>query len=631
MADPKPTSTEDGKRRILEIIASAKPFPPLEIAADPPKPVRSRQSRAAKREGETVEEVSDIKPGGSGGVPPAEPPLPSAAGGDKPPPEILEMCAREPLNDTGNGKRLLLHFGAVMFNVREVGWHAWTGTHWEREGGGEIAEQNAQKVAARIALEADMLAATRREAVVIEEAEKAEIEHGELLKAALLSEDQERRKHELEAVIARGRIAKGELSKRKVARRKYAISSGNGGKLESMLKRAMVHCTVKADEIDPDPLAFNVQNGTLRFRAVPDPDDPDDTRAVARLVWRVELGAHDPGDRITKLAPVDYDPDAEAPEWHKFLALVQPKPEMRSFLQRFHGYALTGLTDAQAFVFHHGSGANGKSTFIDALCRLFGPYAHTLNPESIAGAQQRGGNQATPDLALLPGKRLLRISEMPERAALQDNLVKQVTGGEPLNVRHNYGNFFEFKPEFKAAMSGNAKPNINDISEGFWRRIMLVPWAVMIPLERRRGFEEMQIAFAKEYSGILNWLLEGCLDYLNTRRLDPPEDVLAATAEHREDLDPVGQFIESCLVRLEGHEIGGGRLHEYFLGWCVESGVRPLTLTKFGRDMQKHQLEGKPILKKMSGTKRTINYQDVGVLPSAPAPRTPNEVKMGNA
>ena len=101
--------------------------------------------------------------------------------------------------------------------------------------------------------------------------------------------------------------------------------------------------------------------------------------------------------------------------------------------------------------------------------------------------------------------------------------------------------------------------------------------------------------------------------------------MVAATAEHRDELDPIGQFIDACLRRVEGASITAGKLHEYYCGWCSESGLKPWNATAFGRAMPKHKLGGEPITKRKSGESRTINYQDMAVLPSAPAPRTPSE------
>lgn len=594
-ADFNDVLQNDGPERVKALIAGAKPFGPLSIDLPSDRPKARRRRHAA---------LDDWSGGGS--VPPlgAEPPGPVDPGGAVPP-DAVRRCWWEPENDVGNAKRLIAHFGDDILFVRGIGWHSWTGTHWEKEGADESLERFAQITAERIALEKPL---TNEEQKLFEQAAHA------------LEKDPEKRTAEdASAIEQRAKVLedlnrKGNPKGRWSRRAGYAVTSGNGGKLESMIKRAIPHKARATSEADQDPLAFNVLNGTLRFFQEPDPECPDPD--VTRLKWSVRLDPHRRDDLMTKLAPVIYDADATCPEWDKFLARVQPKPQMRAFLRDWYGYSMTALTGAQAFVYHQGGGANGKSTFLECIFRILGPYGASLNPESFTGHQSRRGDQATPDMAKLPGVRALRVSELPERVQLQDNLIKVVTGGEPIDARKLNQPFFTFRPVFKASMSGNSKPNITDISEGMWRRLFLVPWTEFIPPEERRELEEMQKLFEPEWSGILNWLLAGGVSYLDTRKLIAPEDVAAATAEHREDMDPVGQFLEACVLRVPGSHVPGGVLYEHYVGWCYDSGLTPLRMASFGRHVPKHGW--------IKNKGSTINYLDMKMSPSAPARRAPS-------
>src|SRR5690606_21981812 len=119
----------------------------------------------------------------------------------------------------------------------------------------------------------------------------------------------------------------------------------------------------------------------------------------------------------------------EAPKWREFLDLFQPNERVRTFLRDFHGYALTAETADQVFVYHWGTGANGKSTFLEALAGVMGPYAHAMNAESFIG-QTQSGDKATPDFAQLHGVRWLRVSELPAGEPLKESLIKGLTGGD---------------------------------------------------------------------------------------------------------------------------------------------------------------------------------------------------------
>lgn len=509
--------------------------------------------------------------GGGGGAPPERGSPGGEGGGGDIDPEILAACAREPQNDIGNARRLRMHFGADMLNVREVGPHAWARTHWEAEGAGEAFQRFAQATAERIALETPFLDFTKEEA-------RAIAAFDELMPAP----DPEKREPARLAIEAAAGAAKASRSKRRGDRRKYSISSGNTARLTGMIAQALPHITVAPEALDADPLAINVLNGTLRIvkEKIEDLEcpDPDEKRYITR--WRVRLDPHDRADRIAKVLPVTYDPKARYPKWLKFLVRFQPNRRVRRFLQRFHGYALTGMMGEQVFLYNYGLGANGKSTFMEAIARLMGAYAQVLPAEALTGDIQRRGDQATPEFARLPGARLVRCAELPRGQGFREATLKMLTGGEPILVRHLHARFFEFRPAFKAIGSGNDRPNIGGVDEGIWRRVKLVPWQVTIPPSERRPMEKVLDEFKAEGSGILNWLLIGLIAYLETG-LKPPAEIDAATESYRDDMDPVGEFAKACVVPVAGASVTARAMYEAYTAWAHANSVKPFAERTF--------------------------------------------------
>jgi putative DNA primase/helicase len=501
--------------------------------------------------------------------------------------DVLAACSQEPQNDTGNGQRLLHHFGADLLHVRNVGWHAWAGTHWESEGGNETATRLAQQTAARIVLEAELIAATPNEQIAIDAASQARDDLAALEKTTGSEARKNKRWQMLSRIVEAGDAAQSALKARQIARRKYSVSSGNAGKIRGMLEQALPHRTVKIDELDNDAHSFNVQNGTIRFlrdyTADPDASDYSD-QTVKR--WRVELAPHDRADKITKVAPVEYDPQAECPHFMAAVRRFLPIEPVRDFVQRYHGYALTGLVGEQCFVFSYGTGANWKSTFVEIVARLMGPYCATIAFESLSGDQQRSGSQATPDLARLPGARLVRASEPERGVQFKEALIKSLTGGEPMLVRSLNKEFFEFRPTFKLVLSGNYKPEIGGVDHGIWRRVKFVPWPVTIPENERRPMDEVIGEIWPERSGILNWLIAGALDYLNGG-LKTPQEVLDATTEYRDEMDPVGTFSGSCIETMplgpDGTAafVSARDMYDAFAAWAVRNAVRPYREKQF--------------------------------------------------
>lgn len=554
--------------------ASLRPPPPDDDdRPEAPKGAARGGSQGAKVEGSPLATAGGLG-GDNGGNPPDQD---SDDAGEPVDLEVLARCANEPQNDLGNARRMLAWYGRDMLVVREVGPHSWTGTHWERDGGEEAFARRAQDTSERIALEARLIKPTFRELAAIE------------LRDEILKKPVEERTADDRAIINRGDEAETAVNKRKGDRRKFSISSGNNSRLSAMVTQATPHITVAPEDMDADPLAINLRNGTLRLAMVDDLEAPID---VERKVWGVRLDAHDPADRISKIMPVEYDEYALCPKWDEFMERFQPNKHIRRFLQAWHGYSLTGMTGEQAFVFNYGLGANGKSTFMEALARLQGNYAQTLPAEALTGDMQRRGDQATPELARLTGARLVRCAELPRGQPFRESTLKMLTGGEKILVRNLHEGFFEMSPVFKAIGSGNDRPPIGGVDEGIWRRMKLVPWSVTIPANERRPMEQVLGEFEAEGPGILNWLIDGLIDYMR-HGLVVPDEIQAATEEYRDDMDPVGSFCRSCVVRLEGATVTARDMYLAYVAWCNANSVKPFTEKTFPSIMKQKGYEKK--------------------------------------
>lgn len=526
-------------------------------------------------------------------------------------PAVVQRCAPLDQNDTDNGKRLLEHFGADILNVREVGWHAWCGTHWDPDGGPETVERLAQETARRIKLEcAEILPSP---------GDRAAIEAAEPLKG--MPSDQ--LSDEQKDVLKRGIAAEERLAKRRGDRRKFAVSCGNRARTVAMIAQAMPHRTVPPAALDADPMRFNLSNGTLVFERriveVEDPECPDPS--VRRMIRRVHVGArlvpHERADLIAKIAALPYDRRARCPRFFKFLRRFQPDRSVRKFLQTAVGRAVIGGASTQALIFLYGDGANGKSVFMETIAELLGAYAGRLKPESISGMMEGRGDQATPDFARLQGKRFVAIAELPRGAPLREGLVKTMTGGEPMPVRHLNKGFFDMVPEFIPFMSGNDMPDIGGLDHGIWRRMKFVHFPVKIPADEQRPMKEVVGEFLAEGPGILNWIVEGALRFLRDGLRTPPA-VEALTTAHREDLDPVGAFLTACVRPKDGGEVQARTMYEAFVSFCEANAIRPWKETAFGRAMKK-----KGFVRDDKRIRKWVGVELFDV-PARPEPRSPS-------
>lgn len=501
------------------------------------------------------------EPGGAPAYPPSGPPMDPPTSED-----IFEACARFEQNDTGNGRRLLTHFGADIVHVRDIGWHVWVATHWALEGGQEAVEICAQKTAALMAKEAGYLAPSKAEEEVMRQAQGLAGREGGL-------SDAEKK------LILAAKQAEENLAQRQNKRRAWSISCGNRSRTVAMISQALPHRTLAPDDMNREGRYFNVLNGTLwfrrRVRRVRDDEcpDPDIERFIDIVEVDVQMIAHNREHMITHLAPVAYDPAAICAQFLAFLERFQPNARTRRFLQVAAGRALLGGASTQVLIFLFGEGANGKSVFMETLTRVIGTYAGRLRPESITGAMEQSGDKASPDFARLAGARFVAIAELPRGAPLREGLIKTMTGGEPMPVRHLNKGFFDLVPQFIPFMSGNQMPEVSGLDRGIWRRLKFVPWTVTIPPTEQKPLPEVVAGFMAEAPGILNWMIEGARIFLTEGLIEPP-DVLELGEEHRGDSDPVGQFVKACVEHRPGNKVQARTAYKAFEAWCAANSVR---------------------------------------------------------
>ncbi|MGX7896878.1 DNA primase family protein [Tsuneonella sp. HG222] len=515
-----------------------------------------------------------------------------------PDPERDLTCARLPLTDMGNAERWRVRFGGDFRFCPELGWFAWDQRRWKL-----LSEEKDQVPAAvtwsiartvrAIRNEASLVAASGFEPMLgLSDREAAEVErwseaHGTANRQAYLqglARDLPELEDEVAAWIAaldpldqlldlkKGKLWSGYIEA-------HAKKSESAGSVAAIVKwiKGFPDIVVRPDQFDADRMAINVLNGTLRIERNKVKRSSEEVAAGKSVWkvdgWRIRRHPHDRADLITKLAPVKFTPAAQCPAYDAFIARVQPDETMRRFIHQWGGLSLTGDIGEQKLAFFYGGGSNGKGTWVEAVAHLAGDYAGSIPIESfLENGTKRRGDQATPDIARLPGVRFLRVSEPEKGAALNEGLIKMVTGGDPVDARHLNKGFFTFLPSFKMTISGNHKPKVKDTSDGIWRRMQLVPWAVNIPAEERD--RTLGDKLQAEASGILNRLIEGLLDW-REHGLIEPDEVRMATRAYRDASDELGRFLSAlCEVGEDplACRVRSSELFDYYTAWCEAAG-----------------------------------------------------------
>lgn len=421
------------------------------------------------------------------------------------------------MTEIGNGQRFARKYGHELRYVHTWrAWLHWDGTRWKRD---EIG-----------------IELVRAKSIVSDLYEEA----GDLARRAAGGE-------------GCGDLAKAMMS--------FAKSSSKASSLRStaLLAQSETPVAATADAFDRDPMLLNVLNGTLDLRTG-------------------ELRPHRQIDTITMLAPAVYDAHATTPTFNAFLERVVPDEDVRSYLHRLVGYALTGSVTEQTMPFFYGEGANGKSTFTGAVQEILGDYAAQGSPGLLI-AQERGGDDVgRRERARLRGKRLVLCQEVAANQYLNEVQVKQLTGGDKITAARLYENEIEFSPTHKIIVAANHKPRVRGQDHAIWRRIALVPFTVCIPDAERDP--DLPAKLRAESSGILAWAVRGCLEWQRVG-LNPPAAVRAATADYREDEDRLAEFLEQRTESAAGGAVASADLYERYTRWCSVREERPWSREAF--------------------------------------------------
>lgn len=520
------------------------------------------------------------------------------------------VCARFPMTDLGNAERFVHRYGNDFRFCAELGWFRWDGRRWLLLG----EEPRALPPEVMQALFATMRAIKNEAKLVRASGERPETPP--YLAGEALAEFEREHAAKMDFVVDYKRNVPVMYSD-KLA--EWARSSEAAGKIAAAgaLAKSMGPLVAQVQDFDRERMAINVLNGTLRLehaRAKRPREDVAAGKSEWHMVWRLRLDPHNRDDFITKLADVEYRPKARSETFDAFLALVQPKPEMRRFLAQWGGLSLTGFTGEQKLAFFYGGGSNGKGTWVETIARIAGDYAGTIKIASLLDQGKKSGDQATPAIAKLPGVRFLRVSEPSKGAVLDEGLVKELTGEDPVDARHLNKSFFTFFPEFKITISGNNKPVIKDTSDGIWRRMQLVPWEADIPAEKRdKGLKDKLLA---ERDGIFAWLMRGLLDW-KKHGLIEPEDVRLATSEYRDDSDTIGRFLrQTCELgedtRARPIRVRKGELFELYQAWCHQTGSYEMAERAFSKEMAAKRFKDKHSNGSWwVGVRPTVDLQDI--------------------
>ena len=344
-------------------------------------------------------------------------------------------------------------------------------------------------------------------------------------------------------------------------------------------------------DFDAQPMAYHCSNGTLRFVE------------TAPGVWehRFEPG-HRSDDRFMQVSGFAYDARAQPAEWVKRMEMMHHDPVQRTAIQRIYGMTLTALISDQAFYIFQGKGQDGKSATNDVICQLHAMYARKTDPKTFLEGPSQASAAHQSDIVRLAGDVRLVVMDEPKKGSTWDGQrIKQATGSEMIARGAHATTELSFVPHWQLIAECNGLPKAPSDDRGFRRRFKLYPWVVQFGVTP--GVPDMPVHLVKaaliaEGSGILNWMIQGCIDWLIERNVPEPEMAQRASASFWATSSALGEWIESCcdLTDPDARE-EATPLYNAFRQFCVERGDKEdhiMKQTTFGLRLNDAQIYSVP-------------------------------------
>jgi putative DNA primase/helicase len=377
---------------------------------------------------------------------------------------------------------------------------------------------------------------------------------------------------------------------------KFIGASRNMGKTRAMVDqaRSLPELLVYSEELDANPCMINCRNGTLNL----------DTAA---------LQPHEKSDYITKITGCDWRGQRVDQTWESFLhSSTQGNQTVLAFLQRAAGYSIQGANPEERFFMVYGPAGSGKSTFVNSVQKALGEYATSVEASTFTTRGQAG--EVREDLVKLRGMHLVTTGEVDEGKSWSAAQLKRLTGNDVISARALYSADIEFTPGFKLWITTNARPVVHDSSEGFWRRVVVIPFEHVVPVDERDSAVKSYLASDPDaHAAILSWCLEG---YKLWQREGPmsrmPEEIAQAINDYREDSDPLAEFISECCVVAPGETERAGDLYGSYTVWASRRQITPISQAQFKQSIINRGFER---------TRRQNGYYHSGVSLRPDAPR----------
>ena len=271
---------------------------------------------------------------------------------------------------------------------------------------------------------------------------------------------------------------------------------------------------------------------------------------------------------------VIYDPNAFDKNVDDFINFICcNRADMRVVIEEILGHILLVDKFPHKIFFLTGSGANGKSTFVEMLTKWTGDLSSHVDIANFDDGTS---------LASLVGK-IVNVADDVDAIYLEKSKnLKTMASGNTVGARAIYSQPITLKNTASLIFTANEPPVFKDKSDGIGRRLVIIPFENKVK-ERIYNLDELlSTDNAKSY--LLNLALAGVKRiYDNKLEMSTSETIEVATKQYYLDNDSVMAYLNDYPA-INNNPVA--TIYEAYTEYCEDSNLKAVSLNKFSRRLK---------------------------------------------
>lgn len=335
---------------------------------------------------------------------------------------------------------------------------------------------------------------------------------------------------------------------------------------DELFKQFMSDAYLPTPKANKKNVLINLENGT--FEITP---------------FKRDLRGFNRNDFLTHQLPFEYEPEAKAPLFQKYLDEVLPDKDKQQIFAEYCGYIFIkpSVLKLEKMLILYGTGANGKSVFFEIINALLG--TQNISNYSLQSLTNDNGYFR----AKIANKLVNYASEI--NGKLETDIFKQMASGEPIEARLPYGEPFILNEYAKLIFNCNDLPKDVEHTNAFFRRFLIIGFDVTIPEDK----QDKQLAnkiIDSELSGVFNWILSGLERVLQQKKFSKCLAVENARKDYEKQSDSVKMFVDEFDYEKSTDFTPIKDLYFQYKTFCIEDGFRHVNKSNFMKRLRHYKI-----------------------------------------